>query len=530
MEHESFEDPADRRADERALRLRQGRPRGAARRRRDLHGGLPGDDRPRRLAAERVPHAGRRRRSSPAPTSRPSRARACRAGGWCCSAVADAWRDRREQVREQGDRDRAAHWARSARVEPSSRSRSRERVLSEAIDASRRRTTRATAAGAARPSSRRARRSSSCSPRGEREMTLATLRAMAAGRDLRPGRRRLLPLRGRRDLDRAALREDAVRQRAARARVPARLAGHAARSGCAEVCCETLDWALREMRGPEGGFCSALDADSEGVEGKFYVWTRRELREALGRAGRRRRSRTSARPRRQLRARHATCWRRAAPPGAARRDPRSACYEAASERVRPGLDDKRLTAWNALMVSALAEAGAALERERLRRGGGACAEFLLAELRDADGRLLRTWKDGRGKDRTATSTITPTCCEALLTLYETTFEPRWYREAVALARPDHRALRRPRARRLLHHRRRPASRWSTRRKDLEDSPIPSGNSAAAFGLLRLARCPARANTSGTRSACCGSFTRWRSAHPFAFGHLLAGRGLLPRAR
>ncbi|HET8955225.1 MAG TPA: thioredoxin domain-containing protein, partial [Solirubrobacterales bacterium] len=126
------------------------------------------------------------------------------------------------------------------------------------------------------------------------------------------------------------------------------------------VCEETLDWMLREMRGPEGGFYSALDADSEGEEGRFYVWTIAQLREALGEdadaaieyfgateygnfEGRNILVRGDAEPERleQIRAR---------------------LYEVRAERVWPGLDDKRLTSWNALMIGALADAGAALGR------------------------------------------------------------------------------------------------------------------------------------------------------------------------
>src|SRR6202044_2288649 len=78
---------------------------------------------------------------------------------------------------------------------------------------------------------------------------------------------------------------------------------------------------------------------------------------------------------------------------------RARLLEARERRARPGLDDKRLTAWNALMVSALADAGAVLDRDDYLQAAAACAEFILRDLRDDDGRLLRTWKDGRGRLR-----------------------------------------------------------------------------------------------------------------------------------
>ena len=109
----------DRRADERALRQRQGRPRGAARPRRALHGGRRRADRPRRLADDRLPHAGRASRSTAAPTSRPSRGTACRASARCSTAIAEAWRDRRDDVDAQRRAARRGGAALGARSGPS---------------------------------------------------------------------------------------------------------------------------------------------------------------------------------------------------------------------------------------------------------------------------------------------------------------------------------------------------------------------------------------------------------------------------
>src|SRR3954469_22911472 len=106
--------------------------------------------------------------------------------------------------------------------------------------------------------------------------------------------------------------------------------------------------------------------------------------------------------------------------------------EAREKRVRPGLDDKRLTSWNALMIGALADAGAALERADYVAAAVACASFIERELRDDDGRLLRTFNRGRAK-LPALLEDHAYLLEAYLTLYEATFEPRWFVRARELA-------------------------------------------------------------------------------------------------
>ncbi|HEX4806665.1 MAG TPA: thioredoxin domain-containing protein [Conexibacter sp.] len=287
-----------------------------------------------------------------------------------------------------------------------------------------------------------------------------------------------------------------------------------------QVCVETLDWALRELRGPEGGFAAALDADSEGVEGKFYVWTPAELRAALGDDA--------------LAEVAIAHW---GVTEAGNFEGKSILVRAGSDddppelpeikrrllaarerRVRPGLDDKRLTAWNALMVRALAEAGAVLEEPRYLDAARACAEFLLRELRTPDGRVLRTWKDGRAhlagylEDHAF-------LLEALLTLYEATFEERWFAEARALA--DVTILR------FADEQR--GGFFSTaddhellvaRRKDMEDTPIPSGNSAMALGLLRLARLTGEDGYEQRARGVIALLHPIAARHPLAFAHLL----------
>ncbi len=287
-----------------------------------------------------------------------------------------------------------------------------------------------------------------------------------------------------------------------------------------EVCTETLDWALREMRSPEGGFYSALDADSEGVEGKFYVWTVAELREVLGDDADAAIAYFGATEKGNFEG--ANILLRAGDPPGGLEDIKRRLYEARTQRVWPGLDDKRLTAWNALMVSALADAGATLGVDRYVEAAVACAEFLWNELRDADGRLLRTWKDGRAR-LNAYLEDHAYLVEALLTLYEATFDPRWFRAARETAdtmierfadeekggffetSSDHERL-------------------VARRKDLEDNPIPAGNSSAAYGLLRLA---ALTGEHAYADRAVGVFRlthRIATRHPLAFPHLLQAMG------
>ncbi len=293
-----------------------------------------------------------------------------------------------------------------------------------------------------------------------------------------------------------------------------------------DVVRSTLDWALAEMRGPEGGFYSALDADSEGEEGRFYTWTREEAFAALEAAG--------------LGDHEAAVCAHlgitlgghlggrsvlhlpggldaAAPPGL--EAARAALLEARAARVRPGLDDKRLCAWNALIAGTLAEAGAGLGEARYLEAAAECIDFILTAMRDGDGRLLRTYNNGEAR-LNAYLEDHAYLLEALLDLYEATFEPRWYRAAVELAETmiarfgdddnggffttagDHEEL-------------------IARRKDLEDNPAPSGNSAAASGLLRLAALSGEAEYERRAVGVLKLIAPMAGRHPQAFAHLLA---------
>jgi uncharacterized protein len=280
---------------------------------------------------------------------------------------------------------------------------------------------------------------------------------------------------------------------------------------------ETLEWMLREMRAPEGGFFSALDADSEGEEGLFYLWTPEQLRELLDdEDAEAAAAYFGVRPGGNFEGR--TILTRGDLEPESLGAIRERMLEVRAQRVWPGLDDKRLTSWNALAISALAEAGAVLERDDFLDAARRAADFVLCDLRDGDGRLLRTYKDGEAK-LNAYLEDHAFLLEALLTLYESTFEPRWFEAARELAdtmierfadeerggffetSSDHERL-------------------VARRKDPEDHPIPSGNSSAAFGLLRLA---ALTGESEYESRAVGVFRllhRLAGRHPQAFAHLL----------
>jgi uncharacterized protein len=433
------------------------------------------------------------------------------------TAVADAWERKREQVEQQSAQIVQALNA-TARLDPSVEP-IREEQLADAVASLAHSYDRAHGGFGGAPKFPPASTIELLLSRGEREMSLETLRAMARGGiydQIGGGFARYsvdatwtVPHFEKMLYDNALL---------ARAYLHGwQVSGD---ERLRRVCCETLDWALREMRGPEGGFCSALDADSEGVEGKFYVWSAAELREVLG-------------PELADEAiayfgvsehgnfEHGTSVLEARGPEP---EPdrlaeiRAKLLAHRSGRVRPGLDDKRLTSWNALMISALADAGAVLGRDDYIGAAVTCASFLLADVRDDAGRLLRSWKQGQAR-LSAYLEDHAYLLEALITLYECTFDPRWYRSAVGFADTI--------IDRFSDHERggffttaEDHEQLPSRRKDLEDSPIPSGNSAAAFGLLRLALLSGEGKYERHALGVLRLLYALALRHPGAFGHLL----------
>ncbi|HTC72450.1 MAG TPA: thioredoxin domain-containing protein [Solirubrobacteraceae bacterium] len=293
-----------------------------------------------------------------------------------------------------------------------------------------------------------------------------------------------------------------------------------------EVCVDTLEWTLREMRGPERGFYSALDADSEGVEGRYYVWSVAQLAEVLSVDD----------------ARTASAWlgvtdqgnfqdphhpepglnvltdRGATPDEQTRRRIREQLLAARERRVRPPLDDKRLTSWNALMISALAEASSALEEPRYLDAARMCADFLQTQMRDDRGRLLRTYNDGHAKID-AYLEDHAFLLEALIALFEASCEERWFRQAIVLA--DEMIARFADSEHGgFYSTASDSEALIVRRKDLDDSPIPSGSSSAATGLLRLSQLTDKDDYERHARDTIALVAEIAPRHPIAFGHML----------
>ncbi len=260
------------------------------------------------------------------------------------------------------------------------------------------------------------------------------------------------------------------------------------------VACETLDYILRDMTDPSGGFYSAEDADSEGHEGLFYTWTPAEIVAVLGQQ----RAELFAKVygvtdsgnfegRSILHlpksiAQLAKIWARDEAKLQQKLDEcRCELFAARETRSRPGRDDKVLVAWNGLAIAALATAGAVFDDPRYVDAAKKCADFLLAELRTGDGRLLHTWKGGQAKLNGYLDDYA-SLADGLVSLYQATFDERYITAAselmdVVLNRfgdttsagfyftaADHEQL-------------------LTRNRNFTDNATPSGNAVAAKVML-----------------------------------------------
>ena len=258
------------------------------------------------------------------------------------------------------------------------------------------------------------------------------------------------------------------------------------------IATETCEYLLRELRHPEGGFFSSQDADSEGVEGRFFAWSWDELVGVAGepvatafgatRSGNWEGTNVLWRPM----ALEAVATEMELDAGELARDveiARAELFELREHRTHPATDDKILAAWNGMAIAALAEAGRAFGVPAYVEAAVRAAEFVSTHLRDGSGRLLRSWRDGRA-GRPAFADDHALMADACLVLYETAFELRWFELARTLA--DDLV-------RLFHDEERggffqtgaDAETLVVRPKELSDNAVPSGNSASADVLQRL---------------------------------------------
>ena len=228
---------------------------------------------------------------------------------------------------------------------------------------------------------------------------------------------------------------------------------------------ETCDYLLRDLALPEGGFASSQDADTDGVEGLTYTWTEAEgVPAELLRPFEHGRSIIRGELDPELKAR---------------------LLDERSRRPQPARDDKAIAAWNGLALAALAETGRRLARDTVLQAAERLGNFLLGELSSPDGRLFRTWRNGRASIPGYLEDYADVA-HGLYELHVATGDLRWLEESCRLARLAV-ELFADGERGGFFMTAHDAERLVARTKDLDDNPVPSGNSMLAFVLLRLAR-------------------------------------------
>ena len=265
---------------------------------------------------------------------------------------------------------------------------------------------------------------------------------------------------------------------------------------------ETLDYVLREMTAAEGGFFSTQDADSEGVEGKFFVWSQAEIEELLdaddadlfcrfydvtppgnwegqtilNRLCQAEETSEAERGSDEIAAKLKRC--------------RETLFAQRRQRVAPGRDEKVLVDWNGLMIAAMSQAAIVLDRPQYADAARAAARFILDKMRDDEGRLWHGYKDGQVKHR---AYLDDYACliDGLVDLYQATFDEWALSAAVELA--EVMIARFTRDEGGFYHTADDHEQLIVRNVALHDNATPSGNATAAYALLRLARLCSRSD-------------------------------------